>query len=431
MENFKLSIKKLSLHNFRQFESIELDFDEQLTVLIAENGGGKTTILDSLSGMMAYIIEQIKYIPQQKEPYIKTDIRWEQDYLENVLEFYQTLTPLTVNFERDRRERPSAFNLDNEGLVFPELNQQVRMKQTNLPIIAYYPCYLANYPLSNGQGESKETRYVEPFDAYDHALDEYVVDFKVLKTWLIGKFHLERENGDDIFNTVKEALVGTNGMLNDAEHRRFSDLKVTYQESPNGHFVFIKEGVKLLETQLSSGERSLMILVADIARRLVIANPLSKNPLLEGSGLVLIDEIDLHLHPNWQRKVVGKLQTIFPNVQFVVTTHSPLVLSGIRSKHIRRISDKKIYGASDTLGQPYEEILEDSMNTPPNNNIDVHCNLARGNSYLPLSPLDELTEIQFYFSSDGYIKAHSEAGKNTIETLNLNSTQLIRKGKKP
>lgn len=69
-----------------------------------------------------------------------------------------------------------------------------------------------------------------------------------------------------------------------------------------------------------------------------------------------------------------------------------------------------------------------SLNDPPPK--DVHCNLARGNSYLPLSPLDELTEIQFYFSADGYIKAHSEKAKNTIETLNLNSTQLIRKRKK-
>ena len=374
MENFNLGIKKLSLNNFRQFEKLDIDFDEKLTVIIAENGGGKTTILDSISGMMAYIIEQIKYIPRQKEPFVKTDIRWEQDFFENELEFYQMLLPLTVNFERDRRERPSAFALNNESDVFPVLNQQVRMKEMNVPIIAYYPCYLANYPLSNGQGESKDTRYVEPFDAYDHALDEYVLDFKVLKTWLIGKFHIERENGDAVFNLVREALVGINGMLNDADTRRFTDLKVTYQESPNGHFVFIKEGVKLLETQLSSGERSLMTLVADIARRLVIANPLSKNPLLEGSGLILIDEIDLHLHPLWQRKVVGKLLELFPKVQFVVTTHSPTVIASLKPEHIRLIikdnttQQRIVVNAQEahlhTKGLEPNRILKEIMDTP-------------------------------------------------------------------
>jgi predicted ATP-binding protein involved in virulence len=66
--------------------------------------------------------------------------------------------------------------------------------------------------------------------------------------------------------------------------------------------------------------------------------------------VVLIDEIDLHLHPSWQRKVVGKLQAIFPKVQFLVTTHSPLVLNNIYSKHIRHIDKGKIYGVRDTFG---------------------------------------------------------------------------------
>jgi predicted ATP-binding protein involved in virulence len=78
---------------------------------------------------------------------------------------------------------------------------------------------------------------------------------------------------------------------------------------------------------MSSGEKSLLILVSDLARRLALATPLSNDPLKEGQGIVLIDEIDLHLHPRWQRKVIGKLQEIFPKIQWVVTTHSPLVIS--------------------------------------------------------------------------------------------------------
>ena len=151
-------------------------------------------------------------------------------------------------------------------------------------------------------------------------------------------------------------------------------MKVTYQESPKGNFVFIKEGVKLLETQLSSGERSLMTLVADIARRLVIANPLSKNPLLEGSGLVLIDEIDLHLHPLWQRRVVSKLMEIFPKVQFIATSHSLVVISSLKPEYIRLLvkdettQQKSVVNAQEahkhTKGLEPNRILKEIMGTP-------------------------------------------------------------------
>jgi predicted ATP-binding protein involved in virulence len=77
--------------------------------------------------------------------------------------------------------------------------------------------------------------------------------------------------------------------------------------------------------QLSQGEKSL-ILVGDIARRLAMMNPKLDNPLL-GKGIILIDEIDMHLHPQWQRSIIQRLQTTFPNCQFILTTHSPLVIS--------------------------------------------------------------------------------------------------------
>ncbi len=123
-------------------------------------------------------------------------------------------------------------------------------------------------------------------------------------------------------------------------------------------------GSPLRESQLSSGERMIFTLVADISTKLAIANPSSQNPSKEGQGIVLIDEIDLHLHPKWQRKIVTKLIEIFPNVQFIITTHSPLVLNHINSRHIRSLENGKIYGVSETDGQSSEVILEDIMQTP-------------------------------------------------------------------
>lgn len=84
-----------------------------------------------------------------------------------------------------------------------------------------------------------------------------------------------------------------------------------------------KNGERLTVNQLSDGEKCLIALIGDLARRLAIANPVLRNPL-DGEGVVLIDEIDLHLHPKWQRLVVPKLRTVFPNCQFVISTHSPM-----------------------------------------------------------------------------------------------------------
>lgn len=86
--------------------------------------------------------------------------------------------------------------------------------------------------------------------------------------------------------------------------------------------------------QLSDGEKCLIALIGDLARRLAIANPSRPNPL-EGSGVVLIDEIDLHLHPAWQRMIIPRLSQVFPNCQFIVSTHSPQVLGEVEASDIR------------------------------------------------------------------------------------------------
>jgi predicted ATP-binding protein involved in virulence len=86
-----------------------------------------------------------------------------------------------------------------------------------------------------------------------------------------------------------------------------------------------KDGRYLKLNQLSDGEKCTIALFGDLARRMAIANPQRKNPL-EGTGVVLIDELDLHMHTSWQRKVMNVLKRTFPNIQFIITTHSPQIL---------------------------------------------------------------------------------------------------------
>lgn len=108
---------------------------------------------------------------------------------------------------------------------------------------------------------------------------------------------------------------------------RFTDFRnIRIERKGTPKMVVEKDGEKLDVNQLSQGEKSLLALVGDIARRLAILNPSLDNPL-QGEGVVLIDEVDLHLHPKWQQNLIDKLTKTFPNVQFILTTHSPHIVS--------------------------------------------------------------------------------------------------------
>jgi predicted ATP-binding protein involved in virulence len=116
--------------------------------------------------------------------------------------------------------------------------------------------------------------------------------------------------------------------------------------------------------QLSDGQRNMIAMVGDIAYRCVRLNPqLSARAPLETEGIVLIDEVDLHLHPQWQQVVVTGLQDAFPKIQFVVTTHSPQVLTSIRKENIRTLGRNAdgAYVASIPLAHSYGELSSDVL----------------------------------------------------------------------
>jgi len=147
----------------------------------------------------------------------------------------------------------------------------------------------------------------------------------------------------------------------------------------------VKKGaVELNVAQLSDGERNMLALVGDLARRLSVLNPGLANPN-EGAGVVLIDEIDLHLHPRWQRDVVGSLEVTFPNCQFVITTHSPQVVGELKPASVVLLRDGQLVGHPQasyglTSGQVLEEVMDGlSRTSDVKARLDsIFANLERG-----------------------------------------------------
>ncbi len=142
----------------------------------------------------------------------------------------------------------------------------------------------------------------------------------------------------------------------------FSDLRI--QRTPMR--MLVRKGKRdLVIDQLSDGEKCLLAMTGDLARRLALANPAMKDPL-HARGIVLIDEIDLHLHPTWQRQVIPALTSTFPHCQFVASTHSPQVIGSVPKESVKLLEDGQLVEKlPHTLGRDANAILSEIMDVPP------------------------------------------------------------------
>jgi predicted ATP-binding protein involved in virulence len=156
-------------------------------------------------------------------------------------------------------------------------------------------------------------------------------------------------------------------------------------------FMIDKAGGALAFDQLSEGERVFIAMIADIARRLAIAN--TDGDPLEGRGIVMIDEIELHLHPKWQAQILDRLLGVFPNLQFIVTTHSPLVLTDVERGQVRVLEGFEVYQpAHPVQGRDAGSILAEVFQTNP----------------LPTETQDAVSQISSLIDADKFDEARAK-----------------------
>jgi predicted ATP-binding protein involved in virulence len=362
----EIRIKKVSIENFRGFENIELEFQSDITVLIGENGAGKTALLDCLALLLTILKECIQYqtfkAENFKEFFVPSDIRQKSAKTINRISLFLGNEELYWEAGLKRNFNNYALLLD-EILPIESVIQQLfyERKTTenriNLPLIVYYPA--SNAPVNSIDFKNASDNFTTNiFSAYEGALDKKSFDFVNFFNWYKWQENIEKQIGENkTLDTVRDAIYN---ILSD-EHNQFDKLSINWLNNPNGEMMICKGETPLNINQLSSGEKTLLTLVADLARRLAIANPHRENPLI-GNGVILIDEVDLHLHPRWQRALVPQLQKTFPNCQFIVTTHSPLVLSNISHKKVIILEDfQPVKITPHTFGRDNNSILYELM----------------------------------------------------------------------
>jgi predicted ATP-binding protein involved in virulence len=360
-----MKIESLELVNFRGIKKMSVSFTQQATAFVGINGVGKSSVLDALAIAMSQLVWRINGIPQKARPISPDDIRVGAEFARvgvNVLLRGESVAWAVAKNRRTDKTAPAErrSDLGNLNQAVAELDaewshvEEDRQDQYDLPLAVYYD---VNRAVLEIPVRVREKLRNNPHEVYADALDHGGTDFKRFFIWFRFREDYENEQLRDNPGFRDRALEAVRSAI--ATFTQFSDLRIR-RDTPL-RMTVMKNGCELSVAQLSDGEKNMLALVGDLARRLSVLNPSLKNPN-EGYGVVLIDEIDLHLHPGWQRTVVASLQRTFPNCQFIFSTHSPQVVGELQAESVMLLKNGALLGhAPRALGLDSGEVLEELM----------------------------------------------------------------------
>ncbi|MDO4540016.1 MAG: AAA family ATPase [Syntrophomonadaceae bacterium] len=362
-----MKIQSIAVRNFRGISDIAFPIEGKSTVFFGVNGVGKSSVLRAVNLLFSNLINKIV---QNK---FKQGINIELDDIENgksiasVAAEFSFIDDFNVSYSRFMNRKNKERTHTNTALSdfekhFRELYLEESAPYKGMPIFVNYGVNRAvlDVPLRIRKEHefNKET-------AFQNAIQNRI-DFRLFFEWFRNQEDLEnqivKETGDAEYKDKALTAVRSamQAMLDGVSNIRVTRNPLAMRAE--------KDGVTLRIEQLSDGEKCTLALFGDLARRISIANTDLDDPLL-GNGIVLIDEIELHMHTTWQRKILPALKQTFPHIQFIVTTHSPQVLGELDETYnvfalTKDENNQLQYTKYQTYGFDSNLILEELMNTP-------------------------------------------------------------------
>ena len=369
-----MKLSKVEITYFRCFESLAMDLLPDINVIVGANGAGKSSILDAIAialyevvaangagGKRQRAIQGAALEPTDihVDPRATDPIEGRQSFVQvraTAKDFYEvgefsnsllTDQPATLDWsEHIRFARPNTFSYDTRAseqlsqlnryfkVVWEEIGKSSPQALIPLPVVAYYR---ASRRIS-GMPDLGDIFKVElsRIEAFANALNAGA-NFTAMCQWLYLRENEELRAQADRRGTDPTEFSSLRAIRQALKSTIEGVERIYFDGSPPRLMIDLQNSGGLPQAfelaQLSDGYRSLLALVLDFARRLAQANPNWRNPL-EAPGILLIDEVELHLHPRWQQTIIPSLRSAFPNTQLIVSTHSPAVLTTVRREHI-------------------------------------------------------------------------------------------------
>ena len=354
-----MRIDRVEIANFKKFSDYTLDLHPQFTLLVGDNGTGKTTILDALAiaAGIWLVNSPDTTLNNSRRNILPSEIRLEAIESDTITQFIErkpvqikaigTINSQPVQWLRQIKtngSKTSNTEAKDALKIISTLFQQVEAgEKIWLPIMAYYGAGRAWLP--SNQRDPKATTHGSPARRWYAFYDCFEERIRIadLHTWFqkeaiasVNRQGQMRPGYKVVKLAILRCIPNADDLWFDPER---SEIVVSIQSNPQPF------------SNLSAGQKMMVGLIADIAIKIVTQNASfltggldiysQELPLIlqETPGLVLIDEIDVHLHPKWQRQVVNDLTRTFPSIQFICTSHSPLIIGEVEAKRIRVLED--------------------------------------------------------------------------------------------
>lgn len=360
-----MHLKQVTIENFRGIEEMTLDLHPGINLLIGNNGVGKTTVLEAI---VAGLGACFKDIPAANAVSIKqTDVRQELQVVDGSpsVKYH---TPVRISCEmqvgdavytwtRVRKDesagaRPAIEYPDKDLRIADWFRNAANDLGTPLPVLNYQGIdRVANSRRSDFGTSSRQLN--DRRCGYTGCLDS-ALDDKFIRKWCYAM--MRKRGTSPRYDLFREAV--RNVMRRMEEDAVTPDIDFSEEFGTDGDFVYAENGTALPISFLSAGYQSSLWMVMDIAFRALQLNPGIRD-LNEIFGIVLIDEVDKHLHPKWQWNVLNALHDTFPNVQFIITTHAPIVISSNKKAAIMSIESGQQAKAIDTVyGYGIQDVIQ-------------------------------------------------------------------------
>ena len=352
--------ERTEIQNFKGVEKMKLEFSSGVNLLIGNNGVGKTTVLEALALSMQNYFNRMNGIT--KKSIKKNDVHFTSNLVGDASQHrvYSNPTVIKSKINLDGMEYSSEISREDEtnatrtkyaGKELAAAGRELLNSQTKiLPVICYFSTSrvvdtqkVSTSSVGKNKLNDRRCGYMDCLNA--------TLDRKALTDWAFKMAMAEYRKGMPIaeYEAFKKAVGTFMQKMNDLDEIPLVEYTRDFED-----ITYTENGKTMLVNYLSAGYQSLLWMLMEISFRVALLNP-EMADYSQAEGIVLIDEIDMHLHPRWQWKILDALHSSFPKVQFIAATHSPIIISSFRDAKLLSIGQNGV----EELGGAYAYSIDD------------------------------------------------------------------------
>jgi predicted ATP-binding protein involved in virulence len=357
-------VNRLKIANLRAMEAAEFRFQPGFNLIVGVNGVGKTSVLDALGVCLSAVVKQVNKLRTRVEAFTPDDIRVgaealtvecditcrETDHTYLVHKPRETSTPQEKKAGMPREQVHDTPERNEFLGKAPALASGKEPGGRPLAVL-----FSTNRAVPSERAPGKGLAAGGVAAAFADAFVRRELRLGEFADWMRVQRSLRKEHpaADRVLSAFENTVT-----------RFLPDYANLRLDGEDGRQLWIDRGKTAMPVrQLSDGERGTLALVLDLTRRLAQANPHLDDPAAKAEAVVLIDEIDLHLHPKWQRQIIHNLREAFPRCQFIATTHSPQVIGEVENDRVQIIANGLVYSPPHSYGVDSSRVLEEVMDS--------------------------------------------------------------------